>query len=273
VLARTKEEKDEDDKGEPVLVMGLYSSGDKDRDKAKASAARVLVFGGDTTHRWIRDDVKKGFFSRFWRQTVVWLARQEDAAGQVWVRPDVRRLPVRHDLGFEVGIRGKGGGPEIRDARFDVEVVTPDGAKINTPVTRSATENRGTFTSTQNPGVYKVVVRGEGKDPSGGVVSGEASARVIVYDEDVELSRPAADPEFLAKLSAAGGGGEALRVEQLPDFLNRLAEKPLERGRERQHLRPDWQARGTSPFLWLFFLTFCVVVSLEWGLRRWWGLK
>src|SRR5262249_27125363 len=136
----------------------------------------------------------------------------------------VRRLPVRTDLGFQVGLRGKGGGPDLKDGKYEAEVVTPDGTKSRVNVARSVSENRGTF-STQTPGVYRIHVKGEGKDPSGNVVAGEASARVIVYDEDTELTRPAADPEFLKKLTAASGG-EALRVEQLPDFLNRLAERP-----------------------------------------------
>jgi hypothetical protein len=95
---------------------------------------------------------------------------------------------------------------------------------------------------------------------------------VIVFNEDLEMTRPAADPEFLARLAAAGGGGEALRIEELPNFLNRLAEQPADRGKPRQTLRPDWQTRGRSPFLGIFFVVFCAVVCGEWGLRRWWGL-
>jgi hypothetical protein len=257
------------DDGEPLLVMKQYSAGGAE---GKGNPARVLVFGGDTTYRWKRTQKGEQLFNRFWKQVVIWLAKQEDSAGTVWVRPDVRRLPVRNDLGFQVGLRGKGGGPDLREGKYEVVVVTPSGQKVRTPVVRGATENRGTFTATQTPGVYKVVVRGEGKDPSGGVVSGEASARVIVYDEDLEMTRPAADPEFLSRLAAAGGGGEALRVQHLADFLNRLAEQPLERGKPRQVLRPDWQTRGRSPFLGIFFVVFCVVVCVEWGLRRWWGM-
>ncbi len=265
VLATTEPE----GKGDPLLVTKNYSGG---AGAGKGNVARVLVFGGDTTWRWKRSPKGEPLFNRFWKQMVVWLAKQEDAAGSVWVRPDVRRLPVGTDLGFQVGLRGKGGGPDLRDGKYEVEVETPKGQKLRTPVVRGATENRGTFTATQVPGVYRIVVRGEGKDSSGGVVSGETSARVIVYDEDLEMTRPAADPDFLARLAGAGGGGEALRVEQLPDFLNRLAEQPLERGKPRQVLRPDWQTRGRSPFLGVYFVVFCVVVGAEWALRRWWGL-
>jgi uncharacterized membrane protein len=255
--------------GEPLLVMQNYARKDPS-GKPAATAARVLAFGGDTTYRWVRNEEGQRFHARFWKQVVVWLAKQEDAAGSVWVKPDVRRLPVRSELGFAVGLRGKGGGPDLSEGKYEVEVQTPAGARVRVPVVRGA-ENRGVFTGTQAPGVYKVVVRGQGKDPSGGEVSGEASARVIVYDEDVEMLRPAADPEFLKKLAAAGGG-EALRVEQLPDFLSRLATRTVGKENVKLLLKPDWRGTGRSGFLMAFFAAFCLLVSAEWGLRRWWGM-
>lgn len=272
VLARSEEDDGKGiQQGEPLLIKGEVAL---DGKGPKGVTARVLVFGGDTTHRWVRSDETRQFFSRFWRQIVVWLAKQEDAEGQVWVRPDGRRIPAKSELGFLVGMRARGGGPEVRDGKFDVKVVTPEGKKIDTPPARGETENRGSFTSTQAAGVYRVVVRGEGKDPSTGApIEGEASARVIVYDENVEMSRPAADHDFLAKLAAASGGGESRRIEELPDFLAKLAERPQERGRESMKRRPNWGTTERSPFLLAFFVAFCVVVSLEWGLRRWWGLK
>ncbi len=255
--------------GEPLLVMQPY--GGKRDNKAEAVApARILVFGGDTTYRWVRDEEGQALHGRFWRQVVVWLARQEDAEGSVWVRPDVRRLPARGELGFAVGMRGKGGGPDVRDGTFEVEATAPDGTKTRIPLMRGAAATRGVVAAAK-AGVWKLTVKGEGKDPSGGAVSGESSARVIVYDEDLELSKPAADPEFLRKL-ATGGGGEALRVEQLPDFLNRLAEQPLDAGKPKMELRPDWRTTGRSGFLVWFFVLFSAVVSLEWGLRRYWGM-
>src|SRR5262249_53168220 len=130
---------------------------------------------------------------------------------------------------------------------------------------------RGGFAETKQPGVYKLVVTGEGIDPSGGKVSGTASARVIVYDEDVEMLTAAANPAFLEKLAGAGEG-EARRVEELASFFAKLAEQPVDLGREKWELRPDWATRDRSPFLVLFFLVFTALVSLEWGLRRKWGM-
>jgi hypothetical protein len=254
--------------GDPLLVMQNYARKDAG-GKPAGPVARVLAFGGDTTHRWVRNEEGQRFHARFWKQVVVWLAKQEDAAGNVWVKPDVRRLPARSELGFAVGLRGKGGGPDLRDGKYEVEVFTPAGEKVRVPVVRGSVENRGVFARTQAPGIYKVVVRGQGKDPAGGEVSGEAAARVIVYDEDVEMLRPAADPEFMKKLATAGGG-EALRVEELANFLNGL--QPQGRETPKLVLRPEWRSTARSGFFVGFFVAFCVLVSAEWGLRRWWGM-
>jgi hypothetical protein len=231
----------------------------------------VLAFGGDSTWRWVRDEKTERMHARFWKQVVVWLARQEDAEGSVWVKPEVRRLPARGELGFTVGLRGKGGGPDLPGGKYKAEVVGPDGVRTAVPVAVGARENRGTFTRTEQPGVYRVTVHGEGKDPSGGVVSGTASARVIVYDEDLEMTRPAADHDFLRKLASAGGG-EFQRVEQLPAFLSRLLAEPADEGRARLDLWPDWRRTTRSPFLIAFFLAFVCAVCAEWLLRRRWGL-
>jgi uncharacterized membrane protein len=236
---------------EPVLIMGSHGK------------ARVLAFAGDTTFQW-RDDEKAGglpLFERFWRRVAVWLARQEDAEGGPWVRPDARRIPVRSDLGFQCGVRAKGGG-EVPGAKMEAEVVTPAGTKITVPLSRGKDETRGLFQATQAPGVYKVVARSEGV---------EASARVIVYDEDVELSRPAADPAFLVKLAGAGGG-DALKIGELNAYLARLAERPVTASETRRLTRPDWRTEERSGFLASFLAVFCVVMCLEWSLRRWWGM-
>lgn len=259
----------ETDGGQPLLVMQRYG-GKRDAKADDAAAARVLVFGGDTTYRWVRDEEGQRLHERFWRQMVVWLARQEEAEGSVWIRPDVRRLPVRQESGFTVGLRAKGGGGEVKDGKYDVEVTAPDGTKSRVLVSKSATQGRGVFVGARKPGVYKLTVKGEGTDPSGGVISGESSARVIVYDEDLETARPAADPEFLRKL-ATTGGGEGLRVEQLPDFLNSLAEQPLG-SKPKMELRPDWRAANNTAFFLAYFAAFAVVVGVEWALRRLWGM-
>jgi uncharacterized membrane protein len=247
------------DPNRPVLVTQNYGQG------------RTLAFAGDTTHRWVRDEAGLQAHSRFWRQTVIWLARQEDAEGTVWVRPDTRRLPLRGELGFRVGVRSKGG-VELKDGTFKVEVVGPGDVRTPVPTARGGAEERGTFTKTDAPGEYRVVVQGEAKDPSTGeVVRGEASARFLVYQDELELMRRAADHDFLKKLAAAGGG-EFHRAEELPDFLSKLYNEPARQARAKLDLWPNWRGTQRSPFFVGFFLAFVALLAGEWVLRRRWGL-
>jgi uncharacterized membrane protein len=247
------------DRDEPILISQMFGNG------------RVLAFAGDTTYRWVINPEKRQLHGRFWRQMILWLAKQENAEGSVWLKPDTRRLPARNDLGFSVGVRSKGG-VDLKEGSYSVEVVGPDGNRTPVPTARTQTEDRGTFVKTDAPGEYLITVRGEAKDPaSGEVVKGEQSAHFIVYDEDLELSRRAADHDFLRKL-AASGGGEFHRVEELPSFLRRMQTENLARNKPKLTLRPDWRTTGRSPFLVLFFVLFVTVLSVEWLLRRRWGM-
>lgn len=249
----------ESDKHEPILIAQNFGEG------------RVLAFAGDTTHRWIVDPQKKHMHGRFWRQMILWLAKQENAEGSIWIKPDVRRLPLHGDLGFSVGVRSRGG-VDLPDGSYTVEVTGPDGSKNSVPTARTATEDRGTFVKTDLPGEYLVTVHGKAKDPtSGETIDGEASAHFLVYAEDAEMRRRAADHDFLKKLAAAGGGSFH-RIEELPAFLRRLESENLARNKPKLLHRPDWRTTGRSSFFMIFFVLFVTTLSLEWLLRRRWGM-
>ena len=61
------------------------------------------------------------------------------------------------------------------------------------------------FWKTDEPGEYRIVVSAAGKDADGQEVKGEASARFIVYQDEAELARRAANHDFLKRLAARGG--------------------------------------------------------------------
>jgi hypothetical protein len=209
--------------------------------------------------------------ARFWRQVVVWLARQDDARGNVWVRPDARRIPARSDLGFTAGLNGKGGVP-LAGGSFRAEVTAPDGSTTPVSVTKSADGFRGVFTRTDAPGEYRITVHGEGRDDASKEdVRGEATARFIVYDDDVELMNRAANHDLLQKIAAAGGG-TCRRGEELRSFLEEMLQQPLAKERPKLNHYPDWRATGRSYFLMAYFVAFVAILSCEWLLRRRWGL-
>jgi uncharacterized membrane protein len=246
--------------GDPIMVAMDYGKG------------RTMAFAGDTTHRWQTTDEGLKHHARFWRQMVVWLAHQEEAEGNVWIKPDVRRLPAHSDLGFSVGLRNKGG-VDLKDGTFKVEVIGPGDARTEVATARSGSETRGVFVKTDAPGEYRLIVHGEGKDPSGEIVSGEASARVIVYDDDLELTRRAADHDFLKKLATAGGGQfHRADAGELADFLRKMLAQPTGQGKQRLELYPDWRTTNRSPFFVGLLVAFVVLLGAEWVLRRRWGL-
>jgi uncharacterized membrane protein len=244
--------------GEPMLVGQTYGSG------------RVLAFGADTTHRWTRNP--DGLYShhRFWKQLVLWLAKQEESEGSAWAKLDTRRLPAGSQVGFTVGLRGKGG-VDLPDAQFEVKVIGPDGAEAPVPTARDKAEERGSFWKTDAPGEYRLVVKASGKDADGTPAAGEAAARFLVYEDTAELTIRRADHDFLKKL-AAQGGGQFHRPDELKEFLQQLALQPLPQLKPKAALWPEWRQNSLSPFLAGFFLLFVAVLCLEWFLRRRWGM-
>ncbi len=247
-------------------------------------AGRTLVFGGDTTWKaWRRSVEAIRAYERFWKQVMLWLAKREDAAGDIWVIPDVRRVAAggNNPVGFTVGARGKGGLP-VPNARFSVKVIGP------TETTEVATsqqngQERGFFYRTNEPGEYVIEVTA--KDAKGVDLGPPGRSKFLVYAEDLEQLRPAADHEFLKKLAAAGGGtaypgGEDKMVE----FLEGLLAQPLLPTRARAETWPDWRRTPLSDSigdqvvaLWssgllACFVVFVTLLSLEWYLRRRWGM-
>ena len=245
---------------DPILATRYYGKG------------RTAAFAGDTTFRWIRPPDGPQIHARFWKQIVLWLAQQEEAAGNVWVKPAVRRLLAGTPLDFNVGVRGKGD-VELQGGRFEARVIGPDNVEKKLHVVRQGDENRGIVDKTDLPGEYRLVVTGAAKDRDGEQVSGEGTARFMVTQEDAEMSRRAADHESLRRLAAAGGGtfhrGDE---EEFAAFLHDLELQPLPQIRPRIALWPDWRATTLPAFLPSFFIFFVALIALEWTLRRRWGL-
>jgi uncharacterized membrane protein len=243
--------------GEPLLVGRDFNKG------------RVLAFAGDTTYRWITPQVGPQPHANFWKRVVLWLAHQEQMEGSVWIKPDTRRLPAGGKLPFLVGLRGKAG--EDRPGEFTVKVIDPNKNEMAVPVIHDKNEDKGTFWKTETAGEYRIEVNGKGKDADGNEIRGTASARFIVYEDDAEMKQRAANHDFLKALATAGGG-EFLTPDALAGYLAQLQSQPLAHSRPKANLWPDWRRSQTSGFLAGFFLLFVAVLSLEWFLRRRWGL-
>jgi uncharacterized membrane protein len=260
--------------GAPILVGETYGKG------------RTLAFSGDTTWRWCNSLDGLSAHARFWRQIVLWLAKRDEAEGNVLVIPDSRRVPAGAKLGMTVKLRGKGSVeiPE-KDARFDVKVIGPDKAEYPVTIVPDKGQQRGVFWKTDAAGEYQIVANGRGTDVDGKPLENlpPATVRFVVYQDEAEMARQAADHEFLGKLANAGGG-KFHQPEELKRFLSDLGSLPLPQFKPKTRLWPDWRKTPpsrsansqvsslTSSGILPIYILFVLIICFEWLLRRIWGL-
>jgi hypothetical protein len=241
VLAETSE-------NAPLLVAHNFGNG------------RVMAYAGYATwHWWMHghEDAHK----RFWRQVVLWLARKDQSTeGNVWIKLEQRRFSPGSPVAFTAGARSPQGDP-VADAQMTAEIVLPDGSRRPLPLDSSLDgEASGIFRDTTPPGEYKVVVNAA----AGGKPLGQAEARFLVFQQDLELDNPAGDPATLTSL-AKMTGGESLPPEQLTALLERLLENPP--------LAPVTTQTKLSVYdTWPWFLLLISLLICEWFLRKKWGL-
>ncbi len=234
----------------PLLVAGTWGGG------------RVLAFAGDSTWRWTMDGYSAEH-RRFWRQAVLWLAKKDASQDKaVWIQLDTRRYRPGAPVTFVVGASDSQGMP-LPDATLQVNVVAPDGQRYPVRLDRRQNQTAGTFRETRLAGDYTIEVQAE----ADGQQVGQTRARVLVYEQDLELDNPAADPTLLSSLAAmtAGVGGEALVPEQLTGLMDALVEKPRDLRVETQHKQNYWDT-------WPFFLLLVTLLGTDWYLRKQWGL-
>lgn len=252
-------------KGEPVLVAHSYGKG------------RCLAFAANTTYRWTTFGLPDSYegmdiHAKFWKQTVIWLAQQENSEGSVWVKPDFRRLPAGGKQAFAVGVKGKTG-LELKGGRFEVKVIGANGSSTTVPVAPDKDQTRGAFWNTDRPGEYRIEVTGAALDYDKKEVAGKAAVRFLVYQDESEMMNQAADVGFLSGLSGNGGGRPTcFRIDDLPEFLKELKSAKLPNQKVKTRHFPDWRQKELTPFLPILLLLFVAVLGLEWGLRRMWGM-
>lgn len=236
------------DESKPLLVTHNYGNG------------RVLAFAGDSTWRWWMHGFEQAE-KRFWRQVVLWLARKDQAAeGNVWVRLENRRFAPGDRVEFTAGAQSPTGEP-IKDAQFKVEIVVPpNGVRTPSLLIRQDDQRVGSFRNTQTPGDYAIEVTASYKDQ----VLGNARARFFIAQQDLELDNASADPDTMESLAKATGG-KSLAPEQLPELIRELT-------RQTQTLEVKQETKKTFWDRWSFFLAMVSLLSVEWYLRKRWGL-
>jgi hypothetical protein len=238
--------------GQPLLIGGEYGGG------------RTLAFAGESTYLWPLHGFGREH-NRFWRQIILWLVRRDDLnRDDVWVKLDQRRLNPGTRLGVRAGARNATGEP-IAGARLETTLVHPGDRRESLALTKDGDLFRTTLQPGE-PGDYRI----ETTAFDGDKIVGNARAEFLVFDRDIELSTPAADPDLMASLAAwtRQEGGRTVAPEELPKLLGELAR----RDPEYEVRQTRWKLAGTAADAWSFLLVLTGLLTSEWFLRKRWGL-
>ena len=243
-------------KKEPLLVSGQYGLG------------RVLAFAGDSTWRWARMGHAVEL-RRFWRNSVLWMARREDLQQQdIWLRMDQRRITPGVDLSFELGVDSLGSRVVAADElRWEVTLVRSGNETDMVQVRRQNQQWLGMLRNLEQPGDYKLSAAAFVKDE----ILGTAQVAFQVIDVQPEKSNPIADITQLKRLAAmtASDGGEVVAPERLASHVRDIIDnaKQLE-----VEVQVTWQFGRSSGSTWLILTIISSLFTIEWFLRKKFGL-
>jgi uncharacterized membrane protein len=236
----------------PLLVSGEFGSG------------RVLAFAGASTYLWPMHGHELEH-KRFWRQVVLWLVRREDVQrDEVWIKLNQRRFNLAGRMEATFGARNASG-DALGGTTFDATLILPDGQREPLKLA----QQKGQWHVARQlsvPGSYAI----EAQATAEGKPVGTARAEFFVFDRDLELSNPAADPDLMLSLAAwtKQDGGRAVAPELLPALVDEIAERP----KEYEVRQTRWRLGGTPADAWAYFLALAALLIGEWWLRKKWGL-
>ncbi len=239
---------------QPLLVAGEYGAG------------RVLAFAGNGTVRWWQQG-HQAEHRRFWRQVILWLARRDDLEqNDVWIKLAQRRFDLGARVTFTAGAKSAAG-EVVRDAKYVAELIAEDGSRTQLRLSQDADTIVGAIDAVTQPGDYLVEITASRQ----GNPLGQARANFQVLDRDVELSQLAAGHESMARLAnlTQEVGGQAIAPEQFPQLLDQFRQRRAELEVE---VQAKWQLGDTALDAWLFVLCVVSLLTVEWALRKRWGL-
>ncbi len=248
----------ENQNGDPLLVVGEYGRG------------RVASLAIDETFRWFRSG-RQEFHARFWRQLILWsLSRDETEGNRIQIEMESRRFTAARPPRFEASLSLAGSVPTESP---DWKAVITDGSGNTTNVVIDRQSGGEALRSTVggvlppdlSPGFYKLSLQTTLADVP------PATIEFQVTSDNAEMSDPTADPVFLRQLAdiTADQGGRSFqpdRVEELIEMIRRSRQKNVTTVVSKARL-------GDGPLSgWIVFVLFAAALTLEWLLRRRWGL-
>ncbi|MCX7413062.1 MAG: hypothetical protein NTW36_06460 [Planctomycetia bacterium] len=234
--------------GHPLLVGREFGAG------------RVLAFAADSTWRWVMQGAGEQH-RRFWRQLVLWLARQDDKEkDSLWVRLAQRRVSPGTVLAFDAGVT-KPDGTATADVAVEAVAVSPTGKPRPVRVPKRGDSFAGTLADFDEPGDWKLVVKANRPGAAAGL---ERTARFTVFRQDLELANPRANQLLMRQLAEATAGG-VRSPEELSEIFEEIKGKPAAFETLEQWSYTPWDK-------WPMFLLLAGCLCTEWLLRKRWGL-
>ncbi len=226
---------------------------------ANVGQGRTLALATDYSWKWYMGRVAMGQsnqpYLRLITQMVRWLVRDPGLSMVEIEQPGL--TGINEETQIRVKVRQENG-PEA--LRLSAWITNPDGVKIPLELRPS---DRGQYVSRFLPdkeGVYgfKVEVRSEDQ------LMDESECKLVISSSTGEFVDPAPNPEHLIRLAQLTGGKFVDDSQQL-DELMKVSRRTTQPRLMEQTRLPLW---GTA-----FVLAFVLaILSLEWFLRRRWGL-
>lgn len=269
----------EDENERPMMVVGEFGKG------------RVASIAFDSTWTWWRGGANE-FHRRFWRQLMLWLlSRDESDDDTIQVELASRRFVASSGTDFSAALNQlvSPNPTDVSKPRGDLvaEIVLEDGtirkvdgnASVETVGQDRTARIRGALPKDLPPGIHVLQVRLKGspglssESSSSELPRSELSASVPfqVIDDTRELVADRTDHALLERIASAtsAAGGEAFRTDQ----VDQLVERIVDQRRRAQRVVIEKKRVGDDPISgWLIFLLFAGALSVEWYLRRQWGL-
>ncbi|MDB4679017.1 hypothetical protein OAE79_01640 [Rhodopirellula sp.] len=240
----------------PLMVIGEYGNG------------RVASVAFDSTWRWWRAG-KSEIHRKFWRQTMLWLlSRDNFNDDELMIELESRRFAVDRSSEFRLTTsdptnQSFGDSVSLTLSGPDQDkqtLLTVPEMKQGQMILKGSLENL-------QPGIYQLTA--SSTSDTNPVKSTKIAFEVVANSK--ELSRPAADPDYLAQLAnlTAPYGGGVYRPDQINDLIDQIKQQRQnsETTIVRSHRLGDDPLSG-----WILFTIFFVAMSTEWTLRRRWGL-
>ena len=239
-----------------AVLWAVGPQGDAVLAALNVGRGRSIAFAGETWP-WARySEESRVAHLNFWRNAILWMAHKEDEGdNQVRLELDRRRVALGQKLQVTASaIDGKGVPIEGVEFKTTVKQESPDAKPEPISLMRQDDVSRGSYANA-TPGVYSVEVVAS----KGGEAIGKASARFLIYDDDRELRRTAADLSLLRTI-ATESDGAFLLPEQLEGYLKKLDKE----------LVADYVTRSELKLWdnWPYLLLFTALLTAEWWLRK-----